>query len=388
MNTNYHILYYSWDEYTYEDCIECMRQLGYTVDVITGSMKDYGVDEQFFSKIKNCCLTRHYDFIFSFNYFPLLSRAADDCQIRYISWVFDSPHLTLDSVTLPNTCNAVFLFDHYLYQKYREKGITTVHHMPLAYNRKRIENKINDIVPHYNHEITFLGKLYDDEFNFFEQIHYLPPKLEGYIQAIIDAQQFIYGLDFCDLLFDHEKCMEMAAHVQIDLGDQFFDHRDEIFRNMIRKKITVMERRQILDMIGQTYAVDLYSTKAPKQLPVNYQGYADYISQMPEIFYTSKINLNMTLRSIITGIPLRIIDILGSHGFLLTNYQAELTEYFTNGKDLVWYESREDLMDKIAYYLDHDNEREQIAIHGNEKVQKYFSYTELLPKLIYSALHT
>ncbi len=53
MNTNYHILYYSWDEYTYEDCIECMRQLGYTVDVITGSMKDYGVDEQFFSKIKN-----------------------------------------------------------------------------------------------------------------------------------------------------------------------------------------------------------------------------------------------------------------------------------------------------------------------------------------------
>lgn len=260
--------------------------------------------------------------------------------------------------------------------------------MPLAYNRKRIENKINDIVPHYNHEITFLGKLYDDEFDFFEQIHYLPPKLEGYIQAIIDAQQFIYGLDFCDLLFDHEKCMEMAAHVQIDLGDQFFDHRDEIFRNMIRKKITVMERRQILDMIGQTYAVDLYSTKAPKQLPVNYQGYADYISQMPEIFYTSKINLNMTLRSIITGIPLRIIDILGSHGFLLTNYQAELTEYFTNGKDLVWYESREDLMDKIAYYLDHDNEREQIAIHGNEKVQKYFSYTELLPKLIHSALHT
>ena len=179
MNTNYHILYYSWDEYTYEDCIECMRQLGYTVDVITGSMKDYGVDEQFFSKIKNCCLTHHYDFIFSFNYFPLLSRAADDCQIRYISWVFDSPHLTLDSVTLPNTCNAVFLFDHYLYQKYREKGITTVHHMPLAYNRKRIENKINDIVPHYNHEITFLGKLYDDEFDFFEQIHYLPPKLEG-----------------------------------------------------------------------------------------------------------------------------------------------------------------------------------------------------------------
>lgn len=116
-------------------------------------------------------------------------------------------------------------------------------------------------------------------------------------------------------------------------------------------------------------------------LPVNYRGYADYINQMPEIFYTSKVNLNITLRSILSGIPLRVIDVLGSHGFLLTNYQQELSEYFINGEDLVWFEDKEDLMDKTNFYLTHDKERQRIAENGNHKVQQNFTYTELLPKI-------
>ena len=102
---------------------------------------------------------------------------------------------------------------------------------------------------------------------------------------------------------------------------------------------------------------------------------------MPKIFYTSKINLNITLRSILSGIPLRVIDILGSHGFLLTNYQMEFTQYFKNGEDIVWYESNEDMMDKISFYLSHDSERERIAHNGNLKAQKYFTYERLLTEI-------
>ncbi len=381
MVSNYYILYYTWDEFTFEDCVTSMRALGCKVDVIAGAVKDYHSDELLISKIKKRCTDAAYDFIFSFNYFPVISQAANDCQIRYLSWVFDSPHLTLDSVTLKNNCNAVFLFDYVLYEKYRNKGISTVYYMPLAYDSLRIEHKIQSILPHYDHEITFLGKLYDDTYNFFDQINYLPPKLTGYIQAIMDSQQLIYGQDLCDLIFTQEKCRELAEYVQIDMGEKFTDYRDELFRNIIRKKITSLERRSILEMLGQNYSVDLYAPNTPIHLPVNYRGYADYINQMPEIFYTSKVNLNITLRSILSGIPLRVIDVLGSHGFLLTNYQQELSEYFINGEDLVWFEDKEDLMDKTNFYLTHDKERQRIAENGNHKVQQNFTYTELLPKI-------
>lgn len=378
---NYRILYYTWNEYTYEDCAEALLSLGMQVDVVSYKIRDYDFDEILTSKIKEYFSQKAFDCIFSFNYFPIISRIADECGVKYISWVFDSPNLTLDSVTLSNECNCVFLFDYCLYQKYRQKGIKTVYHMPLAFNKSRMDNLLKKIKPHYDHEVTFLGSLYDNEYNFMDQIKYLPPKLEGYIDAIIEAQQLIYGFDFCDALFDHNKCEEMAKYVNVDMGEQFVDYRDDLFRNMIRKKITVVERRKIMQLAGNRCNLDLYSPKEPENLPVNYKGYAEYINQMPEIFYTSKINLNITLRSILSGIPLRAIDVLGAHGFLLTNYQPEFSEYFVNGEDLVWYESTEDLLDKIDYYLLHENQRERIAANGNEKAGKCFTYQDLLKKI-------
>ena len=103
---------------------------------------------------------------------------------------------------------------------------------------------------------------------------------------------------------------------------------------------------------------------------------------MTEVFATSKININISLRSILTGIPLRVVDILGAGGFCLTNYQAELSEYFENGCELVWFDSPEDLIDKAEYYLAHNDEREQIAANGHEAAEKLFSYDVLLPKLL------
>ncbi len=377
----YKILYYTWDEYTFQDCLAALRSLGHNVDVISDHIADYDFDEAFMASLKKRCSMNKYDFIFTFNYFPVIARIAADCQLQYISWIFDSPHLTLDSITLSNEFNSVFLFDHALYEKYCAKGMQTVHYMPLAYNQPRLEKIIGGLSANYQHDITFLGTLYDDKNDFFEQINYLPPYLDGFIHAIIDTQQLIFGMDLCDLLFNHEKCEEMAKYIQIDMGGQYIDYRDDLFRNMIRKKTTVIERRQLLSMIGQRYPVDLYAPKNPHDLPVTYKGYAEYTQQMPEIFYTSKINLNITLRSILSGIPLRIIDVLGAHGFLLTNYQPELSEYFENSEELVWFEDKEDLMDKIDFYLAHDKERQRIAEKGNLKVQQCFTYEKLLPKI-------
>ena len=103
---------------------------------------------------------------------------------------------------------------------------------------------------------------------------------------------------------------------------------------------------------------------------------------MPHIFCSSKININLTLRSILSGLPLRVIDILGAGGFLITNYQIEMEEYFDNGKDLVWFESREDLMEKIDFYLSHDSEREKIALSGNKIVCKNFNYESQLSQIL------
>lgn len=50
----------------------------------------------------------------------------------------------------------------------------------------------------------------------------------------------------------------------------------------------------------------------------------------------------------------RIWDVCGCGGFLLTNYQEELTDYFEIGTDVECYFSKEELFDKIDFYLKHD----------------------------------
>ena len=110
-------------------------------------------------------------------------------------------------------------------------------------------------------------------------------------------------------------------------------------------------------------------------------GPVDYSDKMYRIFSGSKINLNITLRSILTGIPLRALDIMSAGGFLLSNYQAELCEYFVPGEDFDYYEDYDDLMNKIDYYLSHDSERETIARSGWEKVRMEHSLEKRLEEM-------
>ena len=112
---------------------------------------------------------------------------------------------------------------------------------------------------------------------------------------------------------------------------------------------------------------------------------ADSVTMMPKIFKCSKINLSMTNRPIRTGMPLRMFDTMGAGGFLLTNYQAEIPEYFEIGKDLEVYESQEDLLNKIAYYLEHDDERMEIARNGQEKIRNEHTYSIKLRKMLETA---
>jgi spore maturation protein CgeB len=103
---------------------------------------------------------------------------------------------------------------------------------------------------------------------------------------------------------------------------------------------------------------------------------------MPLVFHYSKINLNMTAKSIRTGLPLRIFDILSCGGFCLTNYQTELTDYFTPGVDLDYYTSEDDLLSKVDYYLSHEKERKEIASNGLLTASTNHNYPERLLQML------
>ena len=115
-------------------------------------------------------------------------------------------------------------------------------------------------------------------------------------------------------------------------------------------------------------------------------GAVDFYKEMPDVFRSARINLNVTLRSILTGIPLRALDIMASGGFLLSNYQEELCDHFVPGEEFDFYSDYDDLCAKVDYYLSHEKERQDIARAGRIKVQRDFSLSKRLDEMLEMAL--
>lgn len=385
------ILYYTWRETQAADCIECMRSFGHQVHVFDKLMTSYTKDDSFEAELSSfimsfCQNGNKFDALYSFNYFPAVSNVCNRHGLTYISWVFDSPHLTLESRSLNNPCNKVYIFDKALYDYYVGAGINTVNYLPLGYYASRI-NPLTQSLSNkpYMHDVSFIGNLYNDQYNFLDQIEHMPAYLRGYIDGIINAQLDLQGFDIVDSLFNDALCDELGKYATLDMGSDYNDCKNIMFKNMIRRKATSIERPRLLTSLGRHFDVALYAgSPPPSDLPVKYMGYAESLTVMPTVFNRSKINLNITLRTIQTGLPLRILDILGAGGFCITNYQAELSDYFENGVDLVWYESEDDLIEKVNYYLDpaHEEERQMIARRGHEKVSNEFCYEKLLKRIL------
>ena len=152
---------------------------------------------------------------------------------------------------------------------------------------------------------------------------------------------------------------------------------------VINRQITATERAQLLTAIGRKYTYDLYTPDKNLQLPgcINH-GPVDYYDMAPYVFKTARINLNISLRSIKSGMPLRIFDIMGAGGFLLTNFQADFLDYFVPGEDYVYFDSTNDLLQKLDYYLTHEKERAAIAQNGYEKIKAQHTYKHRIEEIL------
>ena len=202
------------------------------------------------------------------------------------------------------------------------------------------------------------------------------------------AQLKVYGYYFIqealtdDIIAEFKKCMP-DYYTQPE--GSYLTDRATIAQFYMGNKIASLERQQLLAMLSEKYNVDLYTGSDTTKLPhIHNRGYAKTLTEMPVIFHESKINLNMTAKPIRSGIPQRIWDVFGSEGFLISNYQTEIPEYFIPGEDIVLYDSPESLMQLVDYYLQHDNERCEIAHNAFMKTKENHTYVKRIELMLES----
>ncbi len=365
-------LLYRWQAYNQMALEDALIKLGHKIDTFTCEIGNIEEDKEFEAKLVGYLAGHGYDAVISINYFPVIAKSCSRAECKYISWTCDSPMLALytKSVFLPS--NYIFVFDRQVYYEFKAMGVKNIWYLPLAVDVMRNDYVLKDYTgKEYQSDVSFVGSLYEK--NRYDEMVYMPDYIRGYFDALMNVQMEIYGDNFFERMISGEIEEQLEGKAVDISGDEFIGTPALIVANTtLGMKLAALERRKILNMVSRKIRdTKIYTESSTNDLPlVKNMGKVDYIYDMPKVFASSKINLNITLRNIKTGIPLRIWDILGAGGFVLTNFQAELLDFFEQGKHLVWYDSHSDMMDKIIYYLSHDKERAEIAREGNLLVRR------------------
>lgn len=87
-----------------------------------------------------------------------------------------------------------------------------------------------------------------------------------------------------------------------------------------------------------------------------------------------KQDRNESLRNVNDQIKGRNFEIPGCGGFTLTGHADNLMEYYVDGKEIVCFDSINDLIRKIKYYNAHEDERLGIAKAGYERTMREHTY--------------
>lgn len=423
------ILFYRYNSICEPDIIQVFTDFGITVCTEDMEIMDKTVTpKQCAAKITEWLMEHSFAFVFSINFFPAISYTCNHFKVPYVCWSVDSPVPELFSNALKNEWNRIFLFDQAQYQFFHPINPEHIFYLPLATNVKRWESVILNMTDEdfakYGADVSFVGSLYTEKCKYDQLLHshqspampsshtvklpvdpdkvaqpahmpiadsatdysILSRYTRGFVDGLIEAQLKVYGCNFIsDTLTD--RVIREIADADPDFykgSDTYMDtDRYLVAHQYIGMKLAAVERERTLNRLAENFHVNLYTRSDASRLPkVHCMGSARTLTEMPKIFHASKINLNITMRPIETGLSLRVWDVLGCGGFLLTNYQAEIPEYFEIGKDLETYESMEELEQKVQYYLAHEEERIEIAISGYEKVAQHHTYEQRLAEMI------
>ncbi len=370
------------------DLPDTLKAMGHEVDLLSGFVFDPDSrDERALEALRERVKKRDCDYLISYLFIEEASDICERYSLIYISWIYDSPQTTLFSRSALNDVNRIFVFDRKECERLRSLGNSHVYYMPMAACTNRISRLVIEPGDEqlYGCDVSFVGDLYED--NPLDRIMWAIPALE------LEKIKKTIGEELCR--YEKPKRWVAVEPSLLELCQKkgFFKENKahglapEIFLGvaLIARKQAQLERIAVLEALaaGEGRDVRLYTrsvTRPPEGVDV--RGGVDYYTGMSKVFSFSRINLNITIPSIETGLPQRIWDIMGSGGFCLTNHQEEIADFFEVGREIETFRSLGELVAKRDFYLKHEDLRLSILVNGYRKVMACHTYEHRINSML------
>lgn len=330
---------------------------------------------------------KNYDFAASRSFSVNIATGCRIAGIAYLAWCYDSPVRALYRKEALFPTNRIFVFDKTQMLRLKELGMENVYYLPLAANitlASLVSISDNDLI-RYDRDVSFIGSIYD----------------KGYYDAFIrsapecfDECEALFAKHLCkwdgSVIFDElsEACIESLYKAASKKDRNLYNMSDRFITELlvIAYELSRRDRVMILNASAEEFNTVLHTYNPDKYRKIINANILPPIppfsDELYRIYAASKINLNITMRSIENGVPQRVFDILSVGGFVMTNYQEDATILFEPDKEIVLFGSADEFIDKARYYISHEKQRLEIGARGYLKVRDKYNYANAVRYMI------
>lgn len=107
----------------------------------------------------------------------------------------------------------------------------------------------------------------------------------------------------------------------------------------------------------------------------------NHTKKICRIFNETKINMNVHFTHSRESVNIRTFDIPATKSFMLTDYFKEIPNLFRKN-EIATYKDKDELTEKVDYYLDNEEERHKISLAGYKRVIKEHTIYHRMKELL------
>lgn len=296
--------------------------------------------------------------------------------LNYVSWTVDIPAYNFFQPENRNPLYRHYTADCVAYQQARSLGWNNVYYLPPATSGKVKTQQDLETWRHLKNYVVFIGNTsFVSEFQ--NLIGLVSAKCSQQLNEMIIRQ--VESPDYWCLPQIINEFISTYPALWHEVVNRWglqptdgYTVKDKL-AYYLGKESAGRIRLNLVEEIMKKCKVAVFGDEGWQKLAHNpnflYGGTANHYTEVPAIYQSAGVNLNLTRPYAQNRVlPVRIFDVLGSGGFLLSNEDSLLKEYFRPDEHLILCSSK-DIAEQAANWLNKPARiRQEIAEAGQKLV--------------------
>jgi len=293
--------------------------------------------------------------------------------VPYLCWEIDPATDRIEAPRCATDRAFVFSYRKSCAEAFRMQGFVNAEHLPLASNTERRRPLAPETTPAAA-PVSFVGSSLAREARhyrrrfiaLYREWHPASPDAEKTCEQALERCLETQRRDFSQYL--------LADALEHELGPFLAGVRSSRTREdpvALLDEVAAAEKRQTYIRALGRFGVDVWGDPAWQECVASgvcYRGWAGHIHELPGIYASAAIHVDIGRIYQQDIVTLRVFDVMACGGFVIAEHGSDLEELFEVGREVESYRTLPELEAKVERYLADPEQARAIALRGRAAV--------------------